>query len=173
MAGPTLCQIRWNYVLASFDRQQEALTPNHSDAKEEKCVVRYALVITGQLFQTSPRVKGNGTVWKQLTEPRQRGGSSTNTLMSRHAAPVCCHTQRYEELSSYKKDAGEQAEANEEFCEQRKRKRCPSDEQAKKSKKAAVTKTAVKDGGYGCKPSYQRGTFCNPEGNHGEDSPQR
>jgi hypothetical protein len=71
MAGPTECDARWKEERASFASQEEELLADHPDAKEEIELVRTTLVTIGQLVQTSPRVNGNGIVWKQLADTNE------------------------------------------------------------------------------------------------------
>jgi hypothetical protein len=72
MASPTACEARWKEVLASFASQEEGFLADHPDAKEEIEMVHTVLVTIGQLVETSPRVNGNGVIWKQLADSRGR-----------------------------------------------------------------------------------------------------
>jgi hypothetical protein len=51
-------------VLASFDKQYEALIAKNPDATKEINLIRTGLIKIGQLIQTSPQQNGNGAKWK-------------------------------------------------------------------------------------------------------------
>jgi hypothetical protein len=80
MARPTACEVRRKEVLASFASQEEELRTEHSDAKEEICLVHSALVAIGQLVRASPRVNGNGVAWKKLADKAE----AEKTLLCKH-----------------------------------------------------------------------------------------
>jgi hypothetical protein len=64
--GPTQCETRWRAVLASFDKQHEALIANNPDATKEINLIRTGFIKIWQLIQTSPQQNGNGTTRKRL-----------------------------------------------------------------------------------------------------------
>jgi hypothetical protein len=64
--GPTQCETRWKAVLASFDKQYEALIDKNPDATKEINIIRTGIIKIGQLIQTSPQKNGNGATWKRL-----------------------------------------------------------------------------------------------------------
>jgi hypothetical protein len=126
------------------------LIADHPDAKEEIELVHTALVTIGQLVQTSPHVNGNGSVWKQLADrvEAERGvpckhldGKALFTAILRLYAAT--HKEMKDSLLNITE--GDPIERHEEFCEQERRKRIPSDEHVKKSKKTATTAPAPKD----------------------------
>jgi hypothetical protein len=55
-------------VLASFDKQYEALISKNPDATKEINIIRTGLIKIGQLIQTSPQQNGKGTTWNRLVD---------------------------------------------------------------------------------------------------------
>jgi hypothetical protein len=150
MKGPTACETRWKEVLASFASQEEELLAAHPDAKEEIELVHTALVPIGQLVQASPRVNGNGVVWKQLADraEAERGvlcrhldGKALFTAILR----LYALTHREMEDSLLNTTEGDPAQGNEEFREQKRGKLIPSEEKTQKSKKTATAASAPRD----------------------------
>jgi hypothetical protein len=150
MAGPTACEALWKEVLASFASQEEELRADHPDAKEEIELVHTALVTIGQLVQTSPRVNGNGIVWKQLADTAEAerevlckhldGKALFTTVLRLYAL-----THREMKLSLLNTTVRDPAQGDEEFREQKRRKRIPSDEKTQKSKKTVTATPAPRD----------------------------
>jgi hypothetical protein len=68
MSWPTQCKTRCSAVLASFDRQYEALIAKYSGAKMEMGLVQTALVETGKLVQKSSSLNENDVICKQVTD---------------------------------------------------------------------------------------------------------
>jgi hypothetical protein len=92
--GPTQCETRWRAVLASLDKQYEALTAKYPEATKEINLIRTGLIRIGQLIETSPQQNGNGATWKR----RVRKASFVNTLTGRPCSLECCdYTQQHTE----------------------------------------------------------------------------
>jgi hypothetical protein len=135
MTEPTLCETRWKEIVASFERNHEALTTNNPACQEEIELLGNGLRTIGQLIHTSPSINGNGAVWNKLIAKSEAertvlckhlDGKALFTAMLRLYATI--HREMRESLLL------EQKEPAEEFREQRRRKRNPSEEQKKKPK---------------------------------------
>jgi hypothetical protein len=151
MAGPTACEVRWKEELASFANQEEQLRTEHPDAKEEIYLVQSALVTIGQLVRASPRVNGNGIAWKKLADTaeaervvlcKHMDGKALFTAILRLYAAT--HTEMLSCL--VKPTKGVPAQDNdEEFREQKRRKRVPSDQGNGEAKKTVVAAPTPRD----------------------------
>jgi hypothetical protein len=104
MAEPTACEKRWAEILASFQRYLDNLTGKNPEFIEDIKVLLAGLLTIGQVIQSSPRVNGNGAVWKGIItrDKAERavlckapGGDST---LRRHDSPLCRHPRRVEKL---------------------------------------------------------------------------
>jgi hypothetical protein len=140
MAGPTACGKRWAEVRASYERNIEDLLSKHQDSIEEIRLIHNGLITIAKLINTSPSVNGNGASWIEITSRAEaerivlckhlEGKPLFTALLRLYAAT---HTELRESLLQ---ERG-QEKATEEFCEQRRRKRNPSDEQPAVLKKTA------------------------------------
>jgi hypothetical protein len=135
MEQPTACETRWKAVESSFHRNYEELQEKTPDCQEELELLRCGLRTIGQLIHTSPSVNGNGRVWKELIMKAE----AERTVLSKHldgkalfTAVLRLYVATHRELRETL--VPEEKEIPEEFREQRRRKRNPSDEQPKKSK---------------------------------------
>jgi hypothetical protein len=98
-------------------------------------LLRNGLRTIGQLIHTSPSVNGNGEVWKELINRAE----AEKTVLCKYLDGKALFTSILRLCAAIHRDMRdsllpEQKESPEEFREQRRRKRNPSEEQAKKSK---------------------------------------
>jgi hypothetical protein len=121
--------------VTSFEKNHKELTARNPDCREEIGLLRNGLRTIGQLIHTSPSVNGNGAVWKELINRAE----AEKTVLCKHlyGKPLFIAILRLN--AAIHKDIRdsllpEQKESSEEFREQMRRKRNPSEEQAKKSK---------------------------------------
>jgi hypothetical protein len=153
--APTACEKRWAEILESFQRNLDDLIRKNPESVEDIKLLQARLVTIGQIIQSSPRVNGNGAVWK-----------ATITKAEAESAVLCKHLEgkalfagmtrlyaaTHAELSSTLKT--EEEESPGEFREQRRRKRNPSDELPTAPKKMVPA----------APPSSPRRTFSPPSG---------
>jgi hypothetical protein len=125
MAGPTACEQRWKAVLESFANQEPELIAENPDAKEEINLIHTALVTIGQLVHMSPRINGNGVIWKELAEKsepepqvlcKHMDGKALFTAVLRLYAAM--HREMRESVVHHTEEDHAQ---NEEFREQKRR----------------------------------------------------
>jgi hypothetical protein len=141
MAVPTACETRWTNILASFERHRDAIIAGHPDAKEEIGLVHAALIAIVRLVRTSPSVNGNGAVWMKLAD---------KAVLCKHYEGKALHAGLQHLYAEVHREINEtllleHAKSNEEFREQKRRKRNASDSEAKNIKKAAKHTTGAKD----------------------------
>jgi hypothetical protein len=133
---PTACETRWK-AIESFHSNHEELSERNPDCQKELELLKSGLRTIGQHIHTSPSVNGNGNgrVWKELVTKAE----AERTVLCKHLDGkalftailrlyVAIHRETRESLLR------EEKETPEEFREQRRRKRNPLEEQAKKSK---------------------------------------
>jgi hypothetical protein len=140
MAGPTACGKRWAEILPSFERNLGDLASKHPTCIEDIKLIQAGLITVGQLINDSPRGNGNGTAWKEITTRAE----AERAVLCKHlegkalfAAILRLYATTHKELCGSLLPVQEQEEPNEEFREQRRRKRNPSDEQPAVLKKTA------------------------------------
>jgi hypothetical protein len=141
MAVPTACETRWTNILSSFERHCDAIIAGHPDAKQEIELVYTAIIAIVQLIRTSPSVNGNGIVWMKLVDKevlcKNYEGKALYACLQHLYAEV--HREMNETLLL------EHGKSNEEFREQKRRKRNALDSEAKNIKKAAKQTTGERD----------------------------
>jgi hypothetical protein len=135
MEQPTGCETRWKAVESSFHRNYEELQERNPDCQEELELLRSGLRTIGQLIDTSPSVNGNGRVWKELIIKAE----AERTALSKHldgkalfTAVLRLYDATHRELREILLPEGK--DTPEEFREQRRHKRNPLEEHAKRSK---------------------------------------
>jgi hypothetical protein len=143
MTGPTVCDTRWTKIISSFDGNHNDLLEAHPDCSEELALLRTGLQTIGQLIHISPPENGDGVVWKYLVAKAE----AERVVLCKHLDGKALFTARlrlYAALHRELRDAvlPAQQKSTEEFTEQRRRKRNPSDEQTKKSKTVMLTPVA-------------------------------
>jgi hypothetical protein len=104
------------------------------------------MLTIGQLIYKSPRVNGNGMVWKEMTARAE----AERTVLCKHLDGKALFTGMLHLYAAIHREMHdslqpEQEESTEEFREQRRQKRNPSDEDATVPKKTAVTSGIVGD----------------------------
>jgi hypothetical protein len=134
MSKPTVCEFRWAeiIILASFEKSSDDVIEAHPNAVEETGLVHTSLVIIRKLIQTLPKINGNGETWKQLTAKAEAERKVLSNYLEGKAL-LRLYSFIHRELQ--KTVQPENAEIHNEFREQRRPKRNPSDVQvlAKKS----------------------------------------
>jgi hypothetical protein len=140
MTGPTVCESRWGEIIASFEKKHKELLEEHPDCSEELALLRTGLHTIRQLIHISPPVNGNGAVWKELIAR----ADAERAVLCKHLDGKALFTamlRLYAALHREVRDSVLPAQQNstEEFREQRRHKRNPSDEQAKKYKTSVPT----------------------------------
>jgi hypothetical protein len=130
MAGPTACGKRWAEILASFKRNLGDLVSQNPTCVEEIKLIQAGLITIGQLINDSPRGNGNSTAWKITTRAEAERAVLCKYLEGKalFAAILSLYATTHTELRGSLLPEPEQEEPTEEFREQRKRKRNPSDE---------------------------------------------
>jgi hypothetical protein len=140
MTRPTACETRWFKVISLFEGNHSDLLRAHPDCADELALIRTGLQTIGQLIRISPPANGDGVVWKNLVAKAEAervvlcnylGGKALFSAMRRLYAAI------HRELRDTILPAPQKS--TEEFREQRRRKRNPSDDQAKKYKTATPT----------------------------------
>jgi hypothetical protein len=135
MTEPRVCESRWAKIISSFEGKHNNLLEAHPDCSEELALLRTGLQTIGQLIHISPPANGNSREWKELVARAE----AERVVLCKHldgkalfTAMLRLYAALHRELRSSILPA--QQTSTEEFREQRRRKRNPSDEQAKKSK---------------------------------------
>jgi hypothetical protein len=146
MAGPTVCGKRWRDILASFERNLGGLVAQNPTCVEEIKLIQAGLITIGQLINDSPRENGNGTAWKEVITRAE----AERAVLCKHlegkalfAAILRLYATTHTELRGSLLPVPEPVEPSEEFREQRRRKRNPSDEQPTVPKKAVTAANSV------------------------------
>jgi hypothetical protein len=136
MATPTVCETRWKEVLNCYENKHDELLAGHPDCREEIGLVLTAIIKIGQLIHTSPPVNGNGAVWKELVARAE----AEITVLSKHldgnalfTGILCLYAAIHREMAATLQT--KQVETEEEFREQKRRKRNLSDKQTKQKRK--------------------------------------
>jgi hypothetical protein len=132
MTGPT---VWWSAIITPFERNHDDLIAGHPDCIEEIELLRTALLTIGQLIHISPPVNGNGAMWKELIATAE----AERTVLCKHLDSKALFTAMLRLYAAIHREMcdsvlPEQKELTEEFREQRRCKRTPSEEPAKKSK---------------------------------------
>jgi hypothetical protein len=135
MTGPNVCETRWDEKISQFEKKHEELREGHLDCSEELALLRTGLHTIRQLIHFSPPVNGNGAVWKELIAI----ADTERAVLCKHLVGKALFTamlRLYAALHREMRNSALPAQQNstEQFREQRRRKRNPSDEQAKKYK---------------------------------------
>jgi hypothetical protein len=146
MAGPTVCGKRWTDILASFERNLGDLVAQHPDFVEEIRMIQAGLVTIGQLIIDSPRGNGNSTAWREITTRAE----AERAVLCKHlegkalfAVILRLYATTHTEFHGSLLPVPEQVEPTEEFREQSRGKRNPSDEQPTAPKKAVTAVTSL------------------------------
>jgi hypothetical protein len=140
MMVPTACETRWTKIPASFERHHDAIIAGHPDAKEETGLVHTALITIVQLVHTSPSINGNSVVWKKLADKAE----VKKRVLCKHYKGKALYAGLHHLYAEIHREMNEtllteQAKSNEEFREQRRRKRNASDSKGIQTKKATIT----------------------------------
>jgi hypothetical protein len=135
-----VCESRWAEVISSFEKKHGELLEGHPDCSEELALLRTGLHSIRQLICISPLVNGNGAVWKELIAR----ANAERAVLCKHLdgkALLTAMLRLYAALHREMRDSvlPTQQNSTEKFREQRRRKRNPSDEQAKKYKTSVPT----------------------------------
>jgi hypothetical protein len=131
MADHTACASRWDEIRASFERHWDELAVSYLDAVEEIGLIQTALIKIGQPIRSSTPYNGNGAVWKRLTAQAE----SERAVLCKHldGKPMLT-AMRWLYAATFREMAEtafqETAQLSEEFREQKRRKRFPSDDRA-------------------------------------------
>jgi hypothetical protein len=134
---------RWSKIISSFEGNYSDLLRAHPDCSEELALIRSGLQTIGQLIRISPPANSDGVVWKDLVDKAE----AERVVLCKHLGRKALFTamlRLYAALHRELRDTILPApqKPTEEFREQRRRKRNPSDDQAKKSKTAMPTPVA-------------------------------
>jgi hypothetical protein len=142
MAEPTLCEARLNKIIASFEGKYAELLRDHPDCSEELSLLGAGLHTIKQLIHISPPANGNGAVWKELIAKAE----TERAVLLKHIAGKTLFTAMVHLYAALHRDLKDtvltvSAEHNstEEFREQRRCKRNPSEDSAKKPKTSVPT----------------------------------
>jgi hypothetical protein len=131
-----------------IERNFDDLSTKHPDSMEEIRLIHAGLVTIGQLIHDSPLVNEDGAIWRQITSKAK----VERSMLCKHlegkvffTAMLHLYTTMHRELRDSHQPEPEQEELTEEFCEQRRHKQNPSDEQPAISKKTASKSGSVRD----------------------------
>jgi hypothetical protein len=143
MTGPTTWEARLAKVVSSFEGRRNDLLQVHPDCSEELALLRSGLQTIRQLIHISPPANGDGVVWKDPVAKAE----AERVVLCKHLDGKALFTamlRLYAALHREMRDTilPAQQKSTEEFREQRRRKRNPSDDQAKKSRTAMPTPVA-------------------------------
>ena len=135
MTEPTLCEERWRAIVASYERNHESLKSNNPGCEEDIDLLGQGLRTIGRLIHASPSINGNGAVWTQLLSKSE----DERSVLCRHLDGKALFTGLLRLYATTHRELRESllpepSESIEEFREQRRRKRNPSEEQTKKLK---------------------------------------
>jgi hypothetical protein len=142
MAEPTLCEAQLDKIIASFEGKHAELFKGHPDCSEELSLLSAGLHTIKQLIHISPPANGNGAVWKELISKAETeravlrkhiGGKALITPMLRLYAAL------HRNLSDTVLSVWAEHKSTEEFRQQRRSKRNPSEDSAKKPKTGVPT----------------------------------
>jgi hypothetical protein len=136
MTGPTACETRWTKINSSFEGNHKDLLQAHSDCSEELALLRSGLQTIGQLIRISPPANGYGVVWKDLVAKAE----AERVVLCKHLDGKAQFTPTLRLYAALHRELRDtilptRQTSTEEFREQRKRKRNPSDDE-KKSQRA-------------------------------------
>jgi hypothetical protein len=140
MAGPTLCDILWANIIASFEGRHTELLEAHPVCSEKLPLLRSGLHTVGQLIRISPPTNGNSAVWKNLVARAEAERAVPCKLLD--GKPIfTAMLQLYAALHREMPDSFllAQQKSTQEFRELRRHKRNPSDDKAKNSKTSVPT----------------------------------
>jgi hypothetical protein len=119
MAEPTACEKRRAETLASFQRNLDDLNGKHPESSEDIKLLHAGLLTIGQFIKTSPRVNGNGAVWKGILTRAE----AENAVLCKHYEGKALFTGLIHlyaaALSELKSSMKKEDEASEEFREQK------------------------------------------------------
>jgi hypothetical protein len=138
MTRPTVCETRWGAVV-SFERKHDELIAGHPDCEEDIALLRKTLTTINKLIHISPPINGNGPVWMELISKagaeravlcKYLDGKALFLAVLRMYAAI--HRELRDSLVT-------EEQQTEEFREQRRRKRNPSEDESKKLKTSKPT----------------------------------
>jgi hypothetical protein len=140
MAEPTACETRWAKIIASFEGKHTELLQAHPDCSEDLALLGTGIHSIGQLTHISPPANGNSVLWKDLVARAE----AERVVLCKHLDGKALFTAMLRLYAALHKELRDstlpaQQSSSEEFREQRRRKRNPSDEPAKKSKTSTPT----------------------------------
>jgi hypothetical protein len=140
MAEPTASETHWDRIISSFQSNQKQLLEGHPECSEELELLSTCLHTIKQLIHISRPVNGNGAVWKELITRRE----TERAVLCKHLDGKALFTamlRLYAALHRELHDSVLPAEqkSTEEFREQKRRKRNPSEDKAKKSRTSVPT----------------------------------
>jgi hypothetical protein len=135
MTEPTACESRRAKIISFFDGKHNDLLEAHLECSEEGARIRIGLQTIGELIHISPPENGNSREWKELVARAE----AERVVLGKHLDGKALFTAILRLYAALHRELGDsilpaQQTSTEEFREQRRRKRNPSDDQAKKSK---------------------------------------
>jgi hypothetical protein len=148
MAMPTACEKRWAEILASFQSKLNNLIEKHPNCVEDIKLLHPGLITIGQLIHSSPHVNGNGVEWKRIITTTEEDRAvlckhlEGKTLFS---GMLHWYATTHRDLRNSLKQAEEEpsgetkadpGQNNQEFWEQKRRKRTPTGEKEENATKS-------------------------------------
>jgi hypothetical protein len=153
MVEPTACEKRWAGILASFQINLDDLREKQPESIENIKTLHAGLITIGQLIHSSPRVNGNGEEWKSIITQSEEerivlckhleGQTLFSGLLRLYAAThrdLRPSLKQEEEKPAGGKD-GDPGQRNQEFREQKRRKRTQTGEKTQSTKTDNATPT--------------------------------
>jgi hypothetical protein len=153
MVEPTACENRWAGILTSFQRNLDDLAEKHPESIEDIKTLHAGLIIIGQLIHSSPSVNGNGAEWKRIINKSEEERAVLCKHLEEQAlflGMLRLYAATHRDLrSSIKQEKetpsggtnGDPGQSNQEFREQKRRKRTPTGEKAENTKTDKATPT--------------------------------
>jgi hypothetical protein len=149
--------MRWAEIMALFQRNLDNLIEKHPDSIEDIRLLHADLITIGQLIHSSPHVNGNGVEWKSIitTTEEERavlckhleGKALFSGMLRLYAATHrdLPNSLKQEEEEPSGETKGYPGQSNQEFSEQKRRKRTPTAEKAENVKKTDTATPTPRD----------------------------
>jgi hypothetical protein len=148
---PSICEVKWSEVHASFERKHDTLLEKYPGAAQEVGNIRAALIKIRQLVKESPQENGSGPAWKKLADRAEADRSSLCRHLNGKAVFTglvhlykTTHRDMVESMKAAHSDMQE-IDAHEGLKEQRRRMRGSSDDQGKQTKRVAMPTAGAMD----------------------------
>jgi hypothetical protein len=135
MTDSSVRETHWDRIISSFQSNQKDLLEGHPDCSEELALLSTGLHTIRQLIHISPPVNGNGAAWKELITRTE----AKRAVLCKHLDGKALFTAMLRFYAAHHREPRDfvlpaEQKSTDEFREQRRRKRNPSEDKAKISK---------------------------------------